>query len=470
MSQQNTSSRSCAIVALGLLALALPGCATKDRPMDQLMKAEDGGDGGKTSAGKGGAQGGSTPSSATSAPQGGTTTDASSVGGQGGSFNSNPSSNGGTQSTTDTLPAGGTAGTTAQGGQGALGGSAGLGGAGTTGGSTSSGGTSNVGGSTTTRGGSTNVGGTTNSGGTTGQGGTTTATTTAPLMSVVVTSASVANGATTSLTTASFTFGSSPSGATRYECKPDSGSYADCTSGLTMPNLGAGTHSFTVRAYNSANVAGPELSRSWTVGALSTTIHAIREGKVPVDSLVTVSTGVRLSGMIEVSGNQMLFIRETELKYTSSIETATDLVGDPALNSAIMTRPAVSLSLTRAAGWTVTVTGVFKNNLNNAELVKCTYSWGSLSTAYQNPYFRNNQALTDGVEGMRVRIAGDITTKGCDATPCYRPGSNDCIYRLLRLPPSRMAPSRGQRDVIGFWSLGGLLGPERAKLLPLGRR
>jgi hypothetical protein len=414
MSQQNELSRFRALCVLGLFALVLPECATKDRQLDQLMKAEDGGDGGKHSSGTGGnAKGGSGGTS--SGAQGGTRSDSTALGGQGGDTITTSPGNGGTTATTETSSTGGTAGSSAQGGQGTLGGSANLGGTSTTGGSSNPGGT-------------TSQGGTTSRGGTTSQGGTTTATTTATPPSVIVTSATVANGATTAMTTASFTFGSSPAGAVKYECKVDGASYTDCTSGLSLTGLGAATHSFIARAYNSANVVGPELTRTWTIAPLTTTIHAIREGKVPVDSLVTVSTGVRLSGMIEVSGNQMLFIRETELKYTSSIENTTDLVGEPALNSAIMTRPATKLSLLRLPGWTVTATGVFKNTLNNAELVNCTYAWGAAGTPYQNPYFRNNQALTESLEGMRVRLAGGISTKGCDATPCYRPGSYDCIY------------------------------------------
>jgi hypothetical protein len=476
MIHRNASRQSCAIFALGLVALALPQCATKDRKLDQLMQAEDGGDGGKDATGKGGsnrggaAQGGAAQGGAAQggAAQGGTTTDASSLGGQGGTANTTASSNGGTSSTTDSTTdstsVGGGAGSSAQGGQATAGGNSGLGGAVTTGGTTSQGGSISTGG-TTSVGGTTSKGGTTSTGGTINAGGTTTATTTAALPRVVIASATVNHGTTTSLTTASFKFTSNPTGATKYECKVDGGTtYANCTTGLALSGLIAGPHSFTVRAYNAANASGPELTQTWTVAARETTIHAIREGNIPVDSLVTVSTGVRLSGMFNAAGSDIVFVRETELNYSGTIDNEADLLGEPALNSAILTRPATKLAITRTPGSSVTVTGVFKKPQNNAELINCSYLWGSAGTAYKIPYIRNTNVLSEALEGMPLELGGEIdpTRPTCGSTlSCYQPTSNTCIcgcsgqYPVGWMQLQGTVTSRDWGTWTGFWVQNG---------------
>jgi hypothetical protein len=68
-------------------------------------------------------------------------------------------------------------------------------------------------------------------------------------------------------TTASFDFTATEAGAT-FECKLDGGAWESCTSGKTYSGLGAGPHTFLVRATDAAgNADQSEAVRSWTVTA-----------------------------------------------------------------------------------------------------------------------------------------------------------------------------------------------------------
>jgi Ca2+-binding RTX toxin-like protein len=64
--------------------------------------------------------------------------------------------------------------------------------------------------------------------------------------------------------TPTFSFSSQP--GTSFECKLDSGPYAPCASPITLPYLADGSHTFSVRAKNSAgNVDPTPASRTFTV-------------------------------------------------------------------------------------------------------------------------------------------------------------------------------------------------------------
>jgi hypothetical protein len=299
----------------------------------------------------------------------------------------------------------------------AIGGTLGSGGVTSSGGVTNSTGTIGTGGTVT-------AGGTAATGGTVTTGGTTTVV--GP--SVVVISGP-AEGSNSSLTTVTFTFGSTPSGAAKYECSFDAAAFTDCTSSILLSNLVAGEHKLIVRAYNAANVVGPLLTRVWNVVALATTIKTLRSGTVPVNTLATISTGVRLSGMYSTSKGQLIFVQEAEMKYAYSVNQASDLAGDPILNSGILTRPANVVSLTRAPGYIVWVTGVFTNNQNNAELIRATYDWKSTGTPYTVPNIRTSDALGEGLEGVRVNVAGGIPSANCSnpSIPCQNSSNGNSL-------------------------------------------
>jgi fibronectin type III domain protein len=72
--------------------------------------------------------------------------------------------------------------------------------------------------------------------------------------------------ASTTSTTAEFTFDSDEAGAT-FACSLDGGKYAPCTSPANYWGLTVGDHTFTVNA-SSNGVTGPAASFNWTVGAI----------------------------------------------------------------------------------------------------------------------------------------------------------------------------------------------------------
>ena len=73
--------------------------------------------------------------------------------------------------------------------------------------------------------------------------------------------------ASTTQTTASFSFSSDQGGAS-FQCKLDSGSWAGCSSPASYGSLAVGAHSFSVRAVSAGGDldASPAAS-SWTVEA-----------------------------------------------------------------------------------------------------------------------------------------------------------------------------------------------------------
>ena len=79
----------------------------------------------------------------------------------------------------------------------------------------------------------------------------------------------------------------SGSGATRYECKLDSGSWVACTSPRALAGLGEGAHIFSVRAFNSAGDPDPTpASRSFSVDTTppDTTISSGPTGDITATS------------------------------------------------------------------------------------------------------------------------------------------------------------------------------------------
>jgi len=78
--------------------------------------------------------------------------------------------------------------------------------------------------------------------------------------------------ALTNSTSASFTFSSNETGST-FQCKLDSGSYANCTSPENLTGLSEGSHTFSVRATDAAgNTDATPASYTWTVDTVAPTV------------------------------------------------------------------------------------------------------------------------------------------------------------------------------------------------------
>ena len=96
---------------------------------------------------------------------------------------------------------------------------------------------------------------------------------------------------TTSSRSATFTFTSTPSGAT-FECALDSASFTACASGQSYAALADGVHSFQVRAKNATGTDPTPAARTWTVDGTAPAAPAITapaDGSTDTDGAVTVS-------------------------------------------------------------------------------------------------------------------------------------------------------------------------------------
>src|SRR6185295_3268971 len=83
---------------------------------------------------------------------------------------------------------------------------------------------------------------------------------TAPSVSI-----SAAPPASTTATTASFSFSASEDAT--FACALDGGAFADCRNPVSYPGLGLGSHTFSVRATDRAGNTSPASSREWKIVA-----------------------------------------------------------------------------------------------------------------------------------------------------------------------------------------------------------
>ncbi len=394
--------------------------------------------GGVTNAG--GAQG-----TGGAAPQGGSTstsnTNAGGVTNAGGSTASGGVKATGGVSSSTTLTGGATTiGTTAVGAAPATGGRSGTGGTSANGGAPPTGGTKSAGGTAAgtggaapATGGAVPTGGTKSTGGAPATGGAATGGASSVVgPSVVFSFASVNDGATTNLTTATFAFSSTPAGAaSSYLCKFNGATaFTDCTSSLSLSQLSAGGQVLTVHALNSQGIAGPDATRSWTIAALSTTIKNIRTLGTPTDTLVSVTTNVRVTGFGTQGGQQVIFVQEAGPAANLVVDAQTDIAGSPVLNAGILTRAATTQT-TRAEGTPVTVIGTVSMNGLSLELARLTYIWGTGTVIpYNIPEVRTSTVYASTLEGVRIGLAGQIPSFNCSSS-CFNPqignSSNLCI-------------------------------------------
>jgi len=366
-----------------------------------------GGDG----AGGVGATGGSNPivggNTATSANA---TGGADAIGGALGSGGVNAS--GGTTAMLSTAGSGGAA---MMGGAPASSGAA-IGGVNASGGS-QTGGTLTMGGAAT--GGAPAVGGDSSTGGLLATGGAATGGASSIVgPSVIFSYSTVNDAATTNMTTATFGFSSVPaSSSTTFMCNVNGAvTFTDCTSSISLSGLASGGQTVVVHALDSGGHVGPDATRSWTVAPLSTTIKSIRANAASYDDyLVSVSTGVRVTGFGTESSKQVIFVQEAGPATVFRVDALTDIAGNTVLNSGILTRALTSQAI-KAEGTPVTVIGAVTHNGSSQELVRATYIWGTgAAIPYLAPQVRTSTVFTAGLEGVHIELDGQIPSYNCSS-------------------------------------------------------
>lgn len=123
----------------------------------------------------------------------------------------------------------------------------------------------------------------------------------------------------TSDSTPDFYFSATQAGST-FECKVDAGSFADCTSPMTLPTQVDGGHTFYVRATDSAGTMDPTpASQSFTVDTTN-----------PVVSVTSPATGSVASGVVTLGASATDLSTITGVKwYVDGVEVARDYDGAP---------------------------------------------------------------------------------------------------------------------------------------------
>jgi hypothetical protein len=232
----------------------------------------------------------------------------------------------------------------------------------------------------------------------------------------IITFGSVADGESTTTTQVSFDFASNPAGATGFECRLGStGAFDDCTAGFTAEGLLAGGYTLEVRAIDAEGNQGAITTRNWLVTALATTIVELQQGTVPEHTLARVSTNVKLSGMILLNAEQLVFVQEAQQTNDFSVDQASDL--NNAAYSGILTRPAAPQSA-QSLGTAVTVTGIYRRVDSNAELLQASYQWGGAGTPWNPTTVRTSSVLDARLHGVSIRIGGEVPTVNCSSS-CF---------------------------------------------------
>ena len=205
------------------------------------------------------------------------------------------------------------------------------------------------------------------------------------------------NGSTPATTSAALTFQIQPTNEPApfsFECRFDTApSFTACTS-FNQSGLTDGAHTLRVRAKDRFNNTGGEVTHTWTVTPMSTTILAIRQG-------IALGTRVRISANVRVTGktNNRFWVQEVDGTATLTVSRG------------ITVMPA-SLDATVTVGRQMTITGTIANVNGNLALNPATY----IATGNFAPYQPRSTNLDSLVllseinEGMYVNTGGRHST------------------------------------------------------------
>jgi hypothetical protein len=94
---------------------------------------------------------------------------------------------------------------------------------------------------------------------------------------------------TTSSQAATFQFTSNPTGAA-FQCSLDGASFATCVSGIAYSGLAAGSHTFQVRAVNTAGADATPATRTWTVDTTAPVITNVVATPLTTSATITWTT------------------------------------------------------------------------------------------------------------------------------------------------------------------------------------
>jgi outer membrane protein OmpA-like peptidoglycan-associated protein len=162
-----------------------------------------------------------------------------------------------------------------------------------------------------------------------------------------ITGGAPTNGAATTATTANPTFSyaiGDAANSVAFQCAVDGGSFTACTSPKSLSGLADGSHTFSVRAINSAGDPGPQTDRTWTVdttppgtpilmgapsGIVATDAAAIGIGgelgatftcSVDGSSYVTCTSPLALTGLAD--GNHTVSVKQSDAAGNVSVTPA----------------------------------------------------------------------------------------------------------------------------------------------------
>ncbi len=224
--------------------------------------------------------------------------------------------------------------------------------------------------------------------------------------------------------TPTFTFTSNEQGT--FECSIDGGAFAPCSSPFTLPSLGEGPHTFTVRAVDEAGNPSGDVTRSWTVDTLAPgapSIDSPADGATVADSTPTVSGD---AGSAEADSTISVYINgvlsgtttanpDGSWSYTvptaltdntyALTATATDAAGnDSALSTAVDVRIDVNDPIAQITGKPGTVsndsTPTFTFSSNEPGTFECRIDSGAFAPC-ASPL--TTAALADGTHSFYVR-------------------------------------------------------------------
>ena len=214
------------------------------------------------------------------------------------------------------------------------------------------------------------------------------------------------NGSTVATTSAALTFQIQPTNEPApfsFECRFDTAAVFTACTGFNQSGLADGSHTLRVRAKDRFNNVGGEVTHTWTISPMTTTILAIRQG-IALGTRVRISTNVRVTGKT----NNRFWVQEVDGSTAITVSRGIT-VGTPALDAQV------------TPGRQMTITGTVANLNGNLALSPATYIVTGNLTPYQ-PRSTSNDSLvllSELNEGMYTTTGGRHSTTAAPTCQDY---------------------------------------------------